>query len=101
MTNDNRVLNITEITLDDGTVKFMPKGQKEPDTMDTLEHDGLIRRTFNSAGTETGITLLAYDHPRVACWVIGVNLACREAGVPECFPGYNAQVVRNVTSTKH
>jgi hypothetical protein len=99
MTNDI-VLNITEITLHDGTVKFMPKGQREPDTIETLERDGLIRRTVDNDGTETGITLLAYYHPRVACWVVGVNLACREAGLPEYIPGYEGQLIRNVTNTK-
>jgi hypothetical protein len=90
--------NIKEVTLPDGTVKYMLKGQREPDTGETLERDGLIRFTRDDKGREV-VTLLDPDHPRVVCYVVGVNLFCRKKGVPEWFPGYDATVVGDITDT--
>jgi hypothetical protein len=81
-----RVLTIREITLPDGMTKFVPEGQRGFDTAETLVRDGLIKDQRDKRGEVIGITLIEPDHPRVLAWVLGVNLACRQAGVPEAYP---------------
>jgi hypothetical protein len=78
-------MKMQRVTRSDGWVEFMPLGQVQPDTPDTLERDGLIRFK-RKPGRGMKVTFLDPDHPRVLCWALSFNLNCREAGLGELFP---------------
>ncbi len=71
----------------DGTIRYLPEGQKKHDTAATLERDGLIRRESD------GFTVLDADNIRVVCWQIGANETIRARTGEEPFPGVSARVL--------
>jgi len=74
----------------DGTIKYLPEGQKKPDTAATLERDGLIKREID------GFTVLDADNIRVVCWQLGANESTRARIGEEPFPGISARLLNVV-----
>ena len=65
-------------------VKYTVPGL-DPDTVETLETDGLIRVHKKGGKTFTGF--LEPKNLRVLAWVMGVNETCRLRGLAEPYPG--------------
>jgi len=76
--------------LADGRVKYCVPG-REPDTAETLEHDGLIRRTRKKGGMV--VDILVPGNPRVIAWMVGQNEFFRSLGKPDVFPNLPVTVL--------
>ena len=60
----------------------------EPDTMETLEADGLIEWRDDDT-----ILVMQRDDPRVVAWQVGVNEYLRAAGEPPAFDEVSEPIV--------
>jgi hypothetical protein len=66
------------VYLDGRPTRYCVPG-REPDTMETLEADGLIECRGDV------ILMMRRDDPRVVAWQVGVNEYLRAAGEPPAF----------------
>ena len=67
----------------DNPTKYSVLG-REPDTADTLEADGLIKREFEN-GKHVATIVIEPDNLRVIAWQVGINEYCRAIGKPPIF----------------
>ena len=72
----NQVFVLDRLVYSDGRPTRYCVPGREPDTMETLEADGLIE-----SGGDT-ILVMQPNHPRVVAWQVGVNEYLRAAGEP-------------------
>jgi hypothetical protein len=80
-----RVGQIEARTYSDGMVKYCVPGL-EPDTGDTLEAAGLIKRHYNTKGKWVSTTVFWPGNLRVRAWQVGLNQLSASLGVPPPFP---------------
>ena len=75
----NQVFVLDRLVYSDGRPTRYCVPGREPDTMETLEADGLIE-----SGGDT-ILVMQPNHPRVVAWQVGVNEYLRTVGVRPAF----------------
>ena len=79
----------------DGRTVYLPRGQKQPDTLYTLCQAGLAERTSPT-------TVLVHDpnNLRVICWQLSVNANARRLGKPEVFT-VPADFIDEISNAQH
>jgi hypothetical protein len=75
----NQVFALDRLVYSDGCPTRYCVPGCEPDTMETLEDDGLIEWRGDA------IVVMQPDDPRVVAWQVGVNEYLRAVGVPPAF----------------
>jgi hypothetical protein len=70
----------------DGTVVYVVPGHP-PDTWESLERDGLIRRQYNSNGNHIETLVFKQDDLRVIAFQLTMNARCQQIGKRPIFDG--------------
>ena len=72
---------------------YLPEGQDFPDSIETLERDGLASRKYDAHGKYAGT--IAHDplHVRVLCWQLTVNADARRLGHEPVFADIPADLI--------
>jgi hypothetical protein len=96
--HSNRVSELEARTYLDGTVRYCVPGL-EPDTGDTLEAAGLIKREYDKRGRWVSTTVFWPDNPRVRAWQARVNRYSVEHGESPPFPDLGFDVISDVADS--
>ena len=86
----NQVFTLDRLVYSNGRPTRYCVPGREPDTIETLEADGLIEWRDDT------ILVMRRDDPRVVAWQVGVNEYLRAAGEPPAFDEVSEPIVDTI-----